>query len=108
DDAERAAAVKAVKAGGATALRALLAKSRDAGTIEVGDRRATLKPALERPTAGGRLVTLVTGEPILALGAGVPAAKPVTGFDVAVAIIEVKDGGAGIGDLSPAAKGGAA
>jgi hypothetical protein len=104
DDAERAAASKAVREGGATALSALLARARDAGTIEIGERRTVVKFAGQRPIEGGRLITLVTAEPILHLGAGVGGAKPTAGFDVAVAMLEVKDGGVGIGDLSPAAK----
>jgi hypothetical protein len=103
-ESERAAAMQAVREGGASALRTLLAKAPDAGSIELGERRTAVKLAVQRPTSGGRLVTVVTGEPIVHLGAGVPEAKPAAGFDVAVAILEVKDGGPGIGDLSPAAK----
>jgi hypothetical protein len=102
-DAERAAVMKAVKDGGTSALRQALAGLGDAGFIQLGEQRTALKFAAERPTAAGRLLTVVTAEPILFLGAGIPAAKPMSGFEVAIAMIELKEGG-GLGDLSPAAK----
>jgi hypothetical protein len=102
--AERDAAMKAVKAGGTEALRKALAGLKDAGFIQLGERKTAIKFASERPTAGGRLITVVAAEPILYFGSSLPSAKAKTGFDVAVAILEVKTGGAGLGDLSPAAK----
>jgi len=103
-DAERETVLKAIKDGGTPGLRKALATLTDAGFIQLGERRTAVKFAAQRPTASGRLLTVVTAEPILFLGAGIPAAKPQTGFDVAVAIIELKEGGGGLGDLSPAAK----
>jgi hypothetical protein len=104
NDSERAAVMKALKDGGTSGLREALSKMGDAGFIELGERRTALKFAGQRNTGSGRLLTVVTAEPILFLGAGLPAAKPQAGYDVAVAIIEVKEGGVGVGDLSPAAK----
>jgi hypothetical protein len=102
--AERDAVIKALRGGGTAALQKALSGMSDVGFIQLGDKRTPLRFASERPTGDGRLVTLVTAEPILFLGAGLPAAKPVAGFDVAVAILELKHGGVGLGDLSPAAK----
>jgi hypothetical protein len=102
--AERETIVKAVKEGGTAALRKALIGLSDAGFIQLGERRTPLKFAAQRETAAGRLLTVVTAEPILFLGAGIPASQPQTGFDVAVAIIELKEDGGGLGDLSPAAK----
>jgi hypothetical protein len=101
---EREMVMKAVKEGGTTGLRKTLSGLSDAGFIQLGERRTALKFASQRDTASGRLLTVVTAEPILFLGAGVPASKPQSGFDVAVAIIELKEGSAGLGDLAPAAK----
>jgi hypothetical protein len=103
-DEERALVVKAARAGGSSAVRKILATWKDAGFIEVGQRRVSIKYAGRRPTPSGQLVTVVTAEPIVHLGAGIPAAKPTTGFDVAVAILDVQDGGGGAGELAPAAK----
>ena len=101
---ERRGAKQAVHDGGTPALRAVLSRTAEAGFIEVGARRTPIRYASARPTAAGRLVTVVTSEPILHLGASLPASKAVDGYDVAVAIFEVIDGATGIGDLSPAAK----
>ena len=51
----------------------------------------------------GRLVTIVTAEPILFIGAGLPEAPSREGFDVGVAMLEL-DGGKVSGELVPAAK----
>jgi hypothetical protein len=103
-DAEREAAIAAVKKGGTPALKALLATKPDVGYIELGDKRTAVKFAMERPSGGGRLITVVTAEPILYLGAKFTPSKAVTGFDVALAMFEVQPSGPGIGDISPAAK----
>jgi hypothetical protein len=103
-DAERDAVKKALGDGGMAGLRSVLAKAPDAGFIELGERRTAVKFASLRSTEGGRLVTVVTAEPILFLGAGVPSAKPRAGYDLAIGIFDVKDAGGGVGDLSPAAK----
>jgi hypothetical protein len=71
--------------------------------VELGGRRTAIKFAAERPTASGRLLTILTAEPIVHLGAGVPASPPQAGFDVAVALL-VLDGEGGTGELAPAAK----
>jgi len=103
-DAERAAATKAVRDGGTQALKKLLAGKPDVGFIELADKRTPVKLAIDRPTAGGRLITAITAEPILHLGAKFSPSKPVAGFDVAIAMFEVQPKGAGIGDLSPGAQ----
>jgi hypothetical protein len=102
-EAERKAVMSAVKSGGTKALHEAVAKMKDAGTIEVGQRKTAIKFASTRPTGGGRLVTLVTAEPILFLGGGLPDAKPKEGHDVAVALLVLEGSGAGHGELAPAA-----
>jgi hypothetical protein len=100
---ERAALLQAIRTGPA-AVRAALAALPDAGFIELGARRTPVKFAGTRPTAGpGRLVTLVTAEPVLFLGAGLPGARPRSESAVAVALIELRDDGGGLGELAPAA-----
>ena len=102
--AERAAVMKAVRDGGGAAVRTALTTLPDAGFIQLGERRTTIRFAGERTTGSGRLITVVTAEPILFLGAGLPAAKPRTGFDVAVAMLDLDGSGGGLGELAPAAK----
>ena len=75
----------------------------DAGVIQLGDRRTTIKFASQRTTGSGRLVTVLTAQPIVFVGAGLPDAQPRAGFDVALAFLDLQDTG-GIGELAPAAK----
>lgn len=101
---EREAVMKAVRSGGTAAVRTALAALPAAGFIQLGERKTPIKFAGERATGSGRLVTVITAEPILFLGAGIPAAKPLTGFDVAVAMLDLQANGGGLGELAPAAK----
>lgn len=101
-ESEVAGLRKAASAGGA-ALRTALSALEDAGFVQLGERRTTLKFAASRPTGSGRLITILTAEPMLFLGAGIPAAKPAAGFDVAIAML-ILEGAAGTGELAPAAK----
>jgi hypothetical protein len=63
-DADRAALVAAVKHGGTSAARQLLATNADVGAVQVGSAQRAIKYAYARPTAGGRVITLVTATPI--------------------------------------------
>jgi len=103
-DAERDALVAAVKKGGTTAARDLLAKGSDVGTIQVGAQRTPLKYAYARDTASGRLISAVTAVPIAFIGAGLPNAKPKAGYDLGLVFLEVSGSSPGHGELSPAAK----
>jgi hypothetical protein len=99
-DQERAALIKAAQGNGA---QKVLAGLPDAGYIQIGERRTPIKYAFRTATDTGELVTVATATPIIYLGAGMPDAKPTAGFDIAVAILDVKKGG-GTGELAPAAK----
>jgi hypothetical protein len=102
-DQERASVGEALKKGGATAVVQALKAMKDAGYIEIGERRTTLKYAYARSLGSGRLVTVVAPTPIAYLGADVPDAKPKSGFDLALALLEFNEAGAGDGELAPAA-----
>ena len=101
-EAEIAGVRKAAREGGA-ALRKALAALGDAGSIQLGERRTVLNLAAERSSGAGRLITLLTAEPIVFLGAGIPQAKPQAGFEVAIAMLDLDKTG-GKGELAPAAK----
>jgi hypothetical protein len=95
----------AFKSGGAAALRKALTGVPATGSVKLGEGKATpTRLTLERTTDKGRLLTMVTDQPILFLGAGLPEAKPKEGYDFAVIDIEVDGSGSGSGTLSPAAK----
>lgn len=103
-DAERTTAVNALKSGGNAAAKKVLDAMPDAGTIQIGERKTPLKFARALPTGSGRVVTVVTSQPILYLGAGVPESKVKAGFDLAYAMFVVDAAGKGsAGDLAPAA-----
>jgi hypothetical protein len=59
---------------------------------------------LERVTEKGRLLTIVTDQPIVFLGAGMPQAKSKDGYEFGIIDIEVDSTGSGSGTLAPAAK----
>jgi hypothetical protein len=103
-DDQRAALTKAAREGGTGAVQKILATMADAGYIQLGDRRTPIKYAGRREMPDGQLVTVITAAPILFLGAGLPAAKPTAGFDIAVAILDIKNSESGTGELAPAAK----
>jgi hypothetical protein len=103
-DAERDAVLAAVKQGGTAAARTLLRSKADAGTLQLGSRPATIKYAYARSMAGGRLLTLITADPIVLLGSGLPDAKPTAGYDLGLVLLQLTESGPGKGELVPAAK----
>jgi len=103
DEADKLLA--AFKSGGAAGLRKALTGIAPTGSVTVGGGKPTpTRITVERTTDKGRLLTMVTDRPILFLGAGVPGAKPKTGYDFAVIDLEVDAKGAGSGTIAPAAK----
>ena len=96
--------VAAFKAGGAAALRKGFVGVPPTGTVRIGAGSVTpTRFTIERPTGAGRLLTILTEQPLLFVGAGVPGAKPQEGYDFAVIDIEVDADGNGSGTLAPAA-----
>jgi hypothetical protein len=103
-DADRDRIMATIKAGDGAATRAALAAMPDIGFIEMAKRRTPVKYAYARPTGAGRLITVVTAQPILFLGGAAPDAKPKAGFDLALALLILDGNNAGDGELAPAAK----
>jgi hypothetical protein len=101
---ERAQLIAAFEKGGNESARAVLEKAPDAGYLEVEDRRAMLKFAYAQTVDGQTVLTVVTAQPLAFLGSRMPEAKPVEGFDLAIATLYVDAAGRGRGELSPAAK----
>jgi hypothetical protein len=96
----------AFKSGGAAALRKALAGVANTGSVRVGSAAAPVptRLTLERPTGKGRLLTIVTDQPIVFLGAGAPGAKAKEGYEFGVIDLEVDEAGNGTGSIAPAAK----
>ena len=97
--------IEAFKAGGPSGLRKALVGVPATGTVQLGAGAPTpTRLTLERPTDKGRLLTIVTDQPLAFLGAGLPGAKPKEGYDFAIIDIEVDAKGSGSGTLAPAAR----
>jgi hypothetical protein len=97
--------VAAFKSGGAAALRKGLAAMKPTGSVRIGTGTVTpTQFTMERVTGEGRLLTILTDQPLAFVGAAAPGAKPKEGYDFAVIDIEVDAKGNGSGTLSPAAK----
>jgi hypothetical protein len=103
-DADRTALMAALKKGGSADARLWLQKQKDLGTVQVGSRQTPVKYAYSRATGGGRLITVVTADPIAFIGAGLPEAKPKAGYDLGLVILETMASGTGKGELVPATK----
>ena len=101
-DAERDALVSAVKKGG-TAARDLLASRKASGSIQVGAKQTPIKYAYARPAGSGRLITLITAEPIHFVGGDLPDAKPKDGYDLGLVLLDLTSA-KGSGEVAPAAK----
>lgn len=103
-DAQRSELMAALKKGGTASARAVLVKRRDIGTVQLGARMTPIKFAYARPTGDGRLITVVTAEPLVFLGAGLPGAKPTAGYDLGLVMLQMAASGPGSGELVPATK----
>jgi hypothetical protein len=91
--------------GGVAALRKALTGVASTGSIQIGSGKPTpTSLTLERPSDRGRLITIVTNQPLMFIGAGLPEAKPKAGFDFGIVDLIVADNGTGSGTMSPAAK----
>jgi hypothetical protein len=95
----------AFRTGGAAALRKALTGVPPTGSVRIGAGNTTpTRITIERVTDKGRLLTILTDQPLLFVGAGVPGAKPREGYDFAVIDMVVDAKGTGSGTIAPAAK----
>ena len=105
-DAERMSVLEALKAGGTTAAKQVLDKLEDIGTIEVLGRSTPIKFAYPRSMGpgGGRIITVVTAQPVHYLKVGQTGDKPKEDYPVAVALLILDSEDKGDGEIAPAAK----
>ena len=103
-DADRDRIMAVIKKNDGAATRAALAALPDIGYIELAQKKTPVKYAYARSTGGGRLITVVTAQPILYLGGAAPDAKPKEGFDLALALLILDGADKGDGELAPAVK----
>jgi hypothetical protein len=103
-DADREKVVALVKKNDGSATQKLLHDMPDIGYISLGEKRTPIKYAYSRSTGDGRLVTVVTAQPILFLGGGAPDAKPKAGFNLALALLVLNAQDKGDGEIALAVK----
>ena len=87
--ADHDALIATIKKGGATAARNLLAKKPDIGSIEVAGKSTPIKYAYSQPAGAGRLVTIVTAEPIHFVVGAHPDTKLQAGHEIGVVLIDL-------------------
>jgi hypothetical protein len=95
---------QALEAGGSNGFTQALREAPVAGQLQVGEQAFTIRWAREKPTATGRVITLVTDKPVYFVGGGVPGAASRTGFDVAVLQLNMDSSGLGRGTMAAAAR----
>jgi hypothetical protein len=103
-DADRDKVVAAVKANDQPGTTQTLAGLPDLGFIMLGEKKTPIKYAYARPTGDGRMITVVTAQPIFFVGGSEPNAKPKAGYDLALALLVLDHSDAGDGELAPAVK----
>jgi hypothetical protein len=102
---EAEALTSAFKTGGAAALRKALNGVTPTGSIAIGaGKPIATRLTIERASDRGRMLTIVTDQPLALIGAGLPGAKPAAGFDFGIVDFVVDGSGNGAGTMSPAAK----
>jgi hypothetical protein len=101
-DAERAALIKALKEG--TTGRDLLARRAAVGSLQLGTRSTPVKYAYAVSVDDRRLITVVTGSPIVLDGVGRATSATSSEFDLGLVLLELPSSGSGTGDLVPATK----
>jgi hypothetical protein len=99
-DADRDALKASLKRGGMPEARELLSKAGDAGVVQVGSRRSAVKYAYTKSTSSGRVITIVTLEPLMVISSGSPS--PMTGHELGLVILVTTRSGPGHGELVPA------
>jgi hypothetical protein len=101
-DADRDNLRESLKDGGTSAARKLLSRASDLGTVQVGSKRSTIKYAYARVTTTGRVITVLTTEPIRFVGDRFSAMDAEPGLGLVILI--TSPSGQGYGQLIPTAK----
>lgn len=103
-DADRDRIMAVVKTNDNAAIRKALAAMPDIGYVELASRKTPIKYAYAKPTGSGRLITLVTADPIHFVGGAAQDAKPKAGFDLGLALLILDASDKGDGEITPAAR----
>jgi hypothetical protein len=74
------------------------------GTLDVAGQTFGIRWAREVPNANGRIISLVTDQPVFFVGGGRKDAKPKGGYEVAVIQLVLDASGKGTGTMAAAAR----
>jgi hypothetical protein len=100
---EADAMLAAFKTGRAAGLRKALAGATATGSVHIGaGKPIPSRLIIERATATGRRITIVTGQPLAFVGSGAPGTKPKPGADFALIELSVDAAGTGTGTVAAA------
>jgi hypothetical protein len=103
-DADRDKFMAVVKRHKTTEIHDALAAMPDIGVIDTSGKKTPIKYAYASPSGGGRLITVVTAQPIVHIGGDLPDAKPKKGYDLALAFLILDANDKGDGELAAATK----
>jgi hypothetical protein len=99
-EGDRSDVLKALKTGMPDA-RAILAKKKDLGTIQIAGRQTPIKYAYAHKTPQGRLIAVAAIVPIAVPDTGASKAQPRAGFDAGVIFLDIPSSAPGNGQLIP-------
>jgi hypothetical protein len=100
----RTAMTDALKYRGYPGFLAALRDSPVVGSIDVAGQKFPIRWARQEPNGAGRTITIVTDKPVYFVGLGKPGAKSTSGYEVAVAKLDLDASGGGNGIMAAAAR----
>ncbi len=103
-DAERTAVETALKGNGYPAFLTALRKAPEVGTVGMGTQKWSIRWAREQSSAAGRVIVVVTDQPMFFLGGARANAKPRAGYEVGLIRLQVDASGMGKGEMAAAAR----
>ena len=101
---ERTKMTDALKYSGYPGFLNALRASSQVGTLEVAGETFKIRWARELPNDTGRVVSLVTDQPVAFIGSTRRGAKPTAGYEVAVIQLTLDKTGHGTGEMAAAAR----
>jgi hypothetical protein len=103
-DFERTKMTDGLKYNGYPGFLNALREAPQVGTLDVAGETFKIRWAREQPNDTGRVITLVTDQPVAFIGRGRRGAKPTAGYEVAVIQLTLDKTGHGTGLMAAAAR----
>jgi hypothetical protein len=103
-DFERTKMTDGLKYNGYPGFLNALRQAPQVGTLEVAGDTFKIRWARQQANDAGRVISLVTDEPVAFIGSGKRGAKPTAGYEVAVIQLTLDKAGHGSGTMAAAAR----